>query len=45
HFIDKDWNLKKILLAFRLVPVPYTGIAICSTFFKCLEDWDIVSKV
>jgi len=45
HFINKDWNLRKVVLAFRLVPAPHSGIAISDTFLQCLDDWNITSKV
>ncbi|CAG8720035.1 3628_t:CDS:2, partial [Dentiscutata heterogama] len=38
YFINKDWNIRKLLLALKLVPSPHTGAVISNTFFKCLED-------
>ncbi|CAG8505248.1 5335_t:CDS:2 [Cetraspora pellucida] len=45
HFIDENWNIQKLILSFKLVPAPHTGITISNTFLKCLDDWNITSRV
>ncbi|CAG8516213.1 239_t:CDS:2 [Cetraspora pellucida] len=45
HFIDENWSIRKLILSFKLVPVPYTGTAISHSFLKCLDDWNVISKV
>lgn len=45
HFIDKDWKLQKLVLAFRVVPSPHTGIVISETLFECFNEWNVASKI
>ncbi|CAG8761385.1 12591_t:CDS:1, partial [Ambispora leptoticha] len=44
HFIDTNWKLQKLVLAFKMVPTPHTGIIISDILFKCFNDWNITSK-
>jgi hypothetical protein len=44
HFIDKNWKIQKLVLAFKMIPAPHTGIAISETLFKCFNDWNVASR-
>src|SRR6185437_3661853 len=45
HFIDKSWRLQKLVLSFKLVPTPHTGVVISETLLKCFNDWNFVSRI
>ena len=45
HFINKDWKLQKLVLAFKMVPAPHTGNTISEMLFKCFDDWNVTSKI
>ncbi|CAG8661889.1 10401_t:CDS:2 [Ambispora gerdemannii] len=45
HFIDKDWNLQKLILSFKVISAPHTGIAISDMLFKCFNDWNVTLAI
>jgi hypothetical protein len=45
HYMDENWKLKSIILNFRHMPPPHTGIALLEKIFKFLKDWGIEEKV
>ena len=44
HFINKGWKLQKLVLGFKLVPAPHTGIVISEMLLTCLNEWNIASR-
>jgi hypothetical protein len=44
HFVDKNWKLQNVIIAFKMLPAPHTGVAISEMLFKCFNDWNVVSK-
>ena len=44
HFIDRSWKLQKLVISFKLVPTPHTGVAISETLLKCFDDWNVTSR-
>ncbi|KAL0448525.1 UNVERIFIED_CONTAM: Zinc finger BED domain-containing protein RICESLEEPER 1 [Sesamum latifolium] len=45
HWIDHNWQLQKRVLNFVHIPPPRRGLEIADTIWRCLEDWDIQSKI
>ncbi|CAG8613579.1 7179_t:CDS:2 [Diversispora eburnea] len=37
HFVDKNWKLQKLVLAFKIIPAPYTKITISKMLFNIFE--------
>ena len=40
HFVDANWQLKKMILGFKLV-IDHKGGTICKVLLECLDEWDI----
>ena len=38
YFINKGWKLQKLVLGFKLVPAPHTGIVISEMLLTCLNE-------
>ncbi|KAK4431280.1 Zinc finger BED domain-containing protein RICESLEEPER 2 [Sesamum alatum] len=45
HWIDQNWQLQKRVLNFVHIPPPRRGLEIVDAIWRCLEDWDIQSKI
>ncbi|CAD5318112.1 unnamed protein product [Arabidopsis thaliana] len=40
HFVDANWQLKKMILGFKHV-IDHKGGTICKVLLECLDEWDI----
>ncbi|KAG7599385.1 hAT-like transposase RNase-H fold [Arabidopsis suecica] len=40
HFVDSDWQLKKMIIGFKHV-TDHKGATICKVLLECLDEWDI----
>ncbi|KAL0334154.1 UNVERIFIED_CONTAM: hypothetical protein Sangu_1571600 [Sesamum angustifolium] len=45
HWIDQNWQLQKCVLNFVHIPPPCRGLEIADAIWRCLDDWDIQSKI
>ncbi|KAL0454721.1 UNVERIFIED_CONTAM: Zinc finger BED domain-containing protein RICESLEEPER 1 [Sesamum latifolium] len=45
HWIDQNWQLQKRVLNFVHIPPPRRGLEIADAIWRCVEDWDIQSKI
>ncbi|KAK4382876.1 hypothetical protein Sango_2830700 [Sesamum angolense] len=45
HWIDQNWQLQKCVLNFVHIPPPRRGLEIADAIWRCLDDWDIQSKI
>ncbi|KAL0392914.1 UNVERIFIED_CONTAM: Zinc finger BED domain-containing protein RICESLEEPER 2 [Sesamum radiatum] len=45
HWIDQNWQLQKSVLSFVHIPPPRRGLEIADAIWRCLDDWDIQSKI
>ncbi len=44
HWIDNEWNLKHVVIAFQRFPHPHTGKQIQEATFKIFQDFSIATK-
>lgn len=45
HFIDKNWNLNKRIIAFKMVEHPHTGYSLATHINEELISWRIHKKI
>nr|XP_015630638.1 zinc finger BED domain-containing protein RICESLEEPER 2-like [Oryza sativa Japonica Group]ABF96699.1 AC transposase, putative, expressed [Oryza sativa Japonica Group]ABF96700.1 AC transposase, putative, expressed [Oryza sativa Japonica Group]BAG95271.1 unnamed protein product [Oryza sativa Japonica Group] len=45
HFIDNEWNMQKRIIRFTQVRTPHDSIALFNEIIKCIQDWQIESKL
>ena len=45
HWVDADWNLRSVLLAFKHLPENHSGANMAKCIWKVLEDLNIREKV
>ncbi|KAL0423770.1 UNVERIFIED_CONTAM: Zinc finger BED domain-containing protein RICESLEEPER 2 [Sesamum radiatum] len=45
HWIDQNWQLQKRVLNFVHIPPPRRGLEIADAIWRCLDDWDMQSKI
>lgn len=45
HFIDSKWDLKSVILEFKLMPHPHDAISICNFIAQVILEFDIKQKV
>ncbi|KAJ0825565.1 putative transcription factor/ chromatin remodeling BED-type(Zn) family [Helianthus annuus] len=45
HYVDENWNLRKKVLKFRVIPPPHTGSILAEHLINFLADWGIEKKV
>lgn len=44
HWIDSEWNLRHVIIAFQRFPHPHTGRQIQEATFKIFQDFSIATK-
>src|SRR5216110_2887529 len=44
HWINDEWNLKHVIIAFQRFPHPHTGQQIQEATFKIFQDFSITTK-
>ncbi|KAJ0667094.1 putative transcription factor/ chromatin remodeling BED-type(Zn) family [Helianthus annuus] len=45
HYVDENWNLRKKVLSFRVIPPPHSGSILAEHLINFLADWGIEKKV
>jgi hypothetical protein len=45
HYITDNWKLLKVIIGFRPLPPPHTGLAIADCLSQTLIDWKAVNKL
>ncbi|XP_022028404.1 zinc finger BED domain-containing protein RICESLEEPER 2 [Helianthus annuus] len=45
HYVDENWNLRKKVLNFRVIPPPHSGSILAEHLINFLADWGIEKKV
>ena len=45
HYVDKNWELKNIILNFCHMPPPYIGTLLSEKILNFLEEWGIKKKI
>ena len=45
HFIDKDWNIEKKLIGFKVMVEGYSGEQIADQVLKAINDFGVTSRI
>ena len=45
HYVDKDWQLRRHLIAFRNLPGSHTGLNIATLLYNIICEYKIENKV